>query len=119
VLGDVRAEVARAVEARLLAEACSLSLRALRAKATRLALELDADFAEDNRTHAQRAADVRSYPSGHSDGMATLAADLTAQDAAACLDVLDQLARMAKADGDTRPIGQLRTQVLVELITRP
>ena len=42
------------------------------------------------------------------DGMATLAGDMTAEEAAACYDVIDQLAAMAKADGDPRPIGQIR-----------
>ncbi|MEX5721922.1 HNH endonuclease signature motif containing protein, partial [Geodermatophilus maliterrae] len=37
----------------------------------------------------------------------------------ACHDTLDRLARMLKADGDQRPIGQLRTQVLADLIQRP
>jgi hypothetical protein len=119
VLGDVRPAVAKAVEARLLPEATSLSLRALRARAIELALQLDAGFAEERRTLARRAANVCTYPSGHQDGMATLAADLTVQDAAACFDVLDQLARQLKAEGDGRPVGQLRTLVLVDLVTRP
>jgi hypothetical protein len=33
--------------------------------------------------------------------------------------VVDQLAVMLKADGDPRPIGQLRTRVLADLIQRP
>jgi hypothetical protein len=51
--------------------------------------------------------------------MATLAAELPAEEAAACYDLLDQLARMLKADGDSRPIGQLRTVVLADLLRRP
>jgi hypothetical protein len=119
VLGTVRPAVAKAVEARLLHEATSLSLRPLRARAIELALELDAGFAEETSELTRRAANVCTYPSGHQDGMATLAADLTVQDAAACFDVLDQLARRLEADGDGRPVGQLRTLVLVDLITRP
>ena len=34
-------------------------------------------------------------------------------------DLIDQLAAMAKADGDARPIGQLRAAVLTDLIRRP
>ena len=49
---------------------------------------------------------MRAYGTG--DGMATLAGDMTADEAAACYDVIDQLATMAKADGDPRPIGQIR-----------
>jgi hypothetical protein len=51
--------------------------------------------------------------------MATLAADLPADEAAAGYDLIDQLAKMAKADGDPRPIGQLRAEVFSLLIRRP
>jgi hypothetical protein len=51
--------------------------------------------------------------------MATLAGDMTAEDAAACFDVIDQLATMAKADGDPRPIGQIRASIHSMLILRP
>ena len=36
-----------------------------------------------------------------------------------CYDLVDQLARMLKADGDARPIGALRAFVLSALIRRP
>jgi hypothetical protein len=51
--------------------------------------------------------------------MASLAADLPAEEAAEAYDLLDQLAKMLKADGDPRPIGQLRTVVFSELLRRP
>src|SRR3712207_9307492 len=51
--------------------------------------------------------------------MATLAADLPADVAARCHALVDELARLVKADGDPRPIGQLRTVVLADLIQRP
>ncbi len=70
------------------------------------------------RTDAKRQADVRSYPS-HLEGMATLAADLPADEAAEGFDLIDQLAKMAKADGDPRPIGQIRAEVFSLLIRRP
>ena len=38
---------------------------------------------------------------------------------AECLAVVDRLAAMLKADGDPRPIGQLRAAVLADLIRRP
>ena len=118
VLQHSAPDVARAVEARLLAEATTLSLRRLRARATELLLELDAAGADERREAAQRAADVRTYPSP-AEGMSTLAAELPAEEAAACYDLVDQLARMLKADGDERPIGQLRAAVLSLLIRRP
>jgi hypothetical protein len=51
--------------------------------------------------------------------MATLAGDMTATDAAACFDVINQLAQMLKADGDPRPIGQIRSSIHSMLILRP
>ena len=61
-------ELARAVEAVLLPEAGELSLARLRARALELLAELDADAVEERRAEAQRAADVRVYPTA--DGMA-------------------------------------------------
>ncbi|MGY1671766.1 HNH endonuclease [Geodermatophilus sp. SYSU D00710] len=51
--------------------------------------------------------------------MATLAAELPAEVAAACHALVDSLARMLKADGDPRPIGELRCAVVADLIQRP
>jgi hypothetical protein len=118
VLQHTSAAVARTIEARLLPEATHLSTGRLRARALALLLELDADAVEARRKDARRQADVRSYPS-HLEGMATLAADLPADEAAEGYDLIDQLARMAKADGDPRPIGQIRAEVFSLLIRRP
>jgi hypothetical protein len=51
--------------------------------------------------------------------MATLAAELPADEAAEGYDLIDQLAQMAKADGDPRPIGQIRAEIFSLLIRRP
>ena len=122
VLADVLAHtppaIARAVEARVLPEAAGVSMGRLRARALTLLLEQDADAVDARRADAQRQADVRAYPS-HLEGMATLAADLPAPVSAECLDVIHQLAAMRKADGDQRPIGELRASVLADLIRRP
>jgi hypothetical protein len=67
---------------------------------------------------AKAAADVRTYPSCQ-DGMGVLNADLPAEEAAACYAMVDALATMLKADGDPRPIGELRAAVLSMLIRRP
>jgi hypothetical protein len=91
-------ELARAVEATLLPEAFDLSLARLRARALELLAELDATAVDRRHAEAKRAADVRLGSTG--DGMATLAGDMTADEAAACYDLIDQLATMAKADGD-------------------
>jgi hypothetical protein len=118
VLGQTSPAVARAVEARLLPEATDLSTGRLRARAVALLLELDADAVDARRTDARRRADVRTYPSPL-EGIAILAAELPADEAAEAYDLIDRLAAMAKADGDPRPIGQLRAAVLTDLIRRP
>ncbi len=110
-------DLARAVEAALLAEAQEMSLARLRSRALELLAELDADAVEERRAEAQRAADVRAAPTA--DGMATLTGEMTVDEAAACYAVIDQLAAMAKADGDERPIGQIRSAIMSMLILRP
>ncbi|WP_308123310.1 HNH endonuclease signature motif containing protein [Modestobacter marinus] len=118
VLMHTSPEIAGRVEAALLGQAGDLSVYRLRDRATALLLRLDAAAADERREQAARAADVKLHPSA-TDGRATLTADLPADEAAECHDLVDQLARMLKADGDARPIGQLRTHVLSLLIRRP
>ena len=110
-------EMARTVEVQVLPGACDLSLAALRAQALAVLAELDASAVDERHEEAKQAADVRAYATA--DGMATLAGDMTAEDAAACYDLIDQLATMAKADGDPRPIGQIRADIHSMLILRP
>jgi hypothetical protein len=117
VLQHTTPGLAGAVEARLLPEAGELSPAGLKARALQLMAELDATALDKRRAEAERAADVRAYATG--EGMARLAGDMTAEDAAACYDVIDQLAAMAKADGDPRPIGQIRAAIHAMLILRP
>ncbi|MGY1730715.1 DUF222 domain-containing protein [Geodermatophilus sp. SYSU D01045] len=118
VLEHTSAVTARAIEAALLPEATQLTVRKLKDRALALLLDADADAIDGRRQQAERHADVRLYDCPF-DGMATLAADLPADVAAACHAVVDALARMRKADGDPRPIGQLRTVVLADLLQRP
>jgi hypothetical protein len=118
VLEHTAPSLARRVEARLLPEATQLTAGKLRKRALQLLLELDPAAADRKRTAAERRADVRVHPAPDA-GMATLTADLPADVAAACHAVVDQLAAMLKADGDPRPIGQLRTEVLADVIQRP
>jgi hypothetical protein len=118
VLMHTSAEIAGQVEDALLGEAGGLSVYKLRDRATALMLQLDSSAADERRRQAERAADVQVHPSP-TDGRATLAADLPTDEAVECLDVVDQLARMLKADGDRRPIGALRAHVLSVLIRRP
>ena len=110
-------ELAQAVEAALLPEAGDMSPARLRDRALELLAELDATAVDRRRAEAQRAADVRTYPTA--DGMAALTAEMSAEEVAACYAVIDQLAAMAKADGDERPIGQIRTAIHSMLLLRP
>jgi uncharacterized protein DUF222 len=118
VLEHTEPAIARRIEAALLPEATELTVGKLRRRALALLLEADADAVDQRREAAERQADVRVHPSPR-DGMAMLAADLPADVAATCHALVDELARMLKADGDTRPIGELRAAVLADLLQRP
>ncbi|WP_336032336.1 DUF222 domain-containing protein, partial [Geodermatophilus sp. FMUSA9-8] len=102
--------LARQVEARLLPRAAEWTLRTLRTRAVEALLELDPDAAERKKDDATRTADVRIVPSAQ-DGMAVLIAELPAEVAAMCMEVLERLARLAVDTGDPRPIGLIRTEV--------
>jgi hypothetical protein len=117
VLGATTPALAQAVEALLLPDALDLSVAKLRARAVELLLELDAAAAEERRQDAKRSADVFLQPGA--DGMATVGADLPADEAAEAYATLDELARMAKADGDDRPIGAIRAELFSVLLRRP
>ena len=117
VLGSADPALARRIEALLLPEAVDLSVARLKARALELLLELDTAAAEERRQEAQKCADVFLQPGA--DGMATLGADLTADEAAEAYALLDELAKMAKADGDDRPIGQIRAELFSLLLRRP
>jgi hypothetical protein len=116
-LQHAKPELARAVEAGLLPEAGDLSLAELRRRALAALAELDASAMDRRHEEAKRSADVRAYATG--DGMATLAGDMTVEEAAACHAVIESLAQMAKADGDPRPIGEIRSAIMAMLILRP
>jgi hypothetical protein len=117
VLQSTTPGLAQAVETILLPEATDLSVAKLKIRALELLAELDSAGVDQRRAEAERNADVFLQPG--SDGRATLGADLAADEAAEAYAVLDELARMAKADGDPRPIGQLRAELFSLLLRRP
>ena len=118
VLAHTSTDIAGRVEAALLPEAGDLSVYRLRDRAQTLVLQLDSAAAGEQRQDAERTADVHVHPSG-TPGRSTLAVDLPTDEAAECHDLIDQLARVLKADGDPRPIGLLRAHVHSALIRRP
>jgi hypothetical protein len=114
---EVEPHVLAAIEAAVLPRAAELSIPGIRAAARKELLRRDAAAADRRRRQAQRAADVVVHPMR--DGMAELRAFMPQPLAAAIGDTLDDYARLAKADGDARPIGQLRSGMLGDLILRP
>jgi hypothetical protein len=114
---ELEPSVLAQVEAAVLPGAQRLSIRGLRAAAGKELLRRDAAAADRRRTQAQRAADVTVRPAR--DGMAELTVFLPHPLANAIRTTADSYARMARADGDTRPLGQLRAGVLADLVLRP
>ncbi|MCZ2839467.1 HNH endonuclease signature motif containing protein [Modestobacter sp. VKM Ac-2985] len=116
--GGVEPAVVAEVEAQALgwAVAGETPVR-LQERAAAALIALDDAAADRRRKKAERCADVTTRATA--DGMGQLVADLPMPVAAACRETVDGYARMAKADGDGRPIGQLRAQVMADLILRP
>jgi len=78
----------------------------------------DPEAADRRRSLRKREADVRVQGTG--DGLADLrATHLDAADAALVKAQLDAFVRKLQAEGDTRPAGEIRTGLVVTLLTRP
>lgn len=79
-----------------------------------------ADPAEVERRAERRKRKQNVSLTGCGDGLAVLRADLLdAEDAAVMVSVLDAMAAVMRKGGDRRPVGQLRTAALGQLLTRP
>jgi hypothetical protein len=106
------------VEAAVLPQATEVSVRGLRELTRRELLARDAEAADRRRRQAEETVDVQVRSTG--DGMAELVSGHALPTAAAIRDRVDQLAWLRKTDdGDPRPIGVLRAEVLAELVLRP
>lgn len=114
---DVPDAVVHLVEAEVLPRAMEVKVRTLRELIRARLLAHGVDLSEERRTKAESTANV-TVEAGR-DGMAELKAVLPIASATACRDAVDRYARMLKADGDPRPIGVLRAEVLADLILRP
>ncbi|SDD10948.1 protein of unknown function [Geodermatophilus telluris] len=110
-------DLAARVEAQVLARAGEQTPTSLRASIRRCIDRLDPAARERRHRQARADADVRWWAT--EDGMARLATDLPLAAAVACGKAVDGLARQLRADGDERPIGQLRAEVLQDLVLRP
>jgi hypothetical protein len=115
--GELEPSVIAEVEAAVLPGAGRLSIRGLQAAVRKELLARDAAAADRRRARARRAADVTVRPAG--DGMAELRVFLPHPLATAIRRSVEGYARLAKADGESGPIGQLRAGVLADLVLRP
>jgi len=109
--------VIAAVEAALLPVAAEVSVFRLRELARRELLARDPAVADRRRKGSEKIADVALRHQG--DGCAELSVFTGTDRATAIHDAVDRYARMLRADGDPRPIGQLRVQALEDLVLRP
>jgi hypothetical protein len=114
---DVNPVVIREVEAAVLRTAMELSVKRLRAATRRELLSRDAAAADRRRKQAEKAFDVRVRALG--DGLGELIALMPLPLALATAASVDGFARLAKADGDPRPIGALRSGALADFVLRP
>jgi hypothetical protein len=97
---EVEPQLIAEVEAAVLPRAAEMSIGQLQAAARRELLHRDAAAADRRRAQAERATDVVLRPAR--DGMATLFAFMPHPLAAAISRTVDDHARMARAEGDTR-----------------
>ncbi|QNG37113.1 DUF222 domain-containing protein [Geodermatophilaceae bacterium NBWT11] len=89
----------------------------LRERAAALLLQYDAEASDRRRKAARRLTDVTVR--NPADGFADFVVRMPTEVAAASWDTCDTYARMRKAEGDARPIGELRALVASDLILRP
>jgi hypothetical protein len=115
---DIDAHLVASVEAVVLPQAAELSVSRLQELVRMEVVRRDAEAAERRRQRARSAADVLLRRS-HLDGMSELVSVVPQPVAAAMYGSVDAHARQAKVDGDTRPIGQIRAEVMTEMTLRP
>jgi hypothetical protein len=114
---DLPDRVVAAVEAEVLPRATELKIRGLRELVRARLLAHGVDLSEQRRRRAESTGNVTVQP-GY-DGMAELRVRLPVARARACRDAADRYARMLRADGDPRPLGLLRADMVAHLILRP
>jgi hypothetical protein len=115
---ELDAHVLATVEAVVLPQAADLPVGRLRALVRAELIKRDVEAAERRRKQAASAADVFLRRSVH-DGMAEVVTVLPQPEAAAMCATVDSYARQARADGDRRPIGTLRAELMASMTLRP
>jgi Domain of unknown function (DUF222) len=115
---DIDPHVLATIEAVVLPQAAELPVGRLKALVRAELVRRDAEAAERRRKQAESAADVKLRRSAL-DGMAEVVTVLPHPVAAAIHVMVNDHARQAKAEGDQRPIGQIRAEVMTNLALRP
>ncbi|NEM07899.1 DUF222 domain-containing protein [Geodermatophilus normandii] len=117
LLEPLDADLAARVEADVLPRAGGQTPARLSDSLRRRIDRLDPAARERRHQRARAAADVRWWAT--EDGMGRLMGDPPLPEAAACGTAIDAWARRLREAGDRRPIGQLRAEVLGDLVLRP
>ena len=115
---ELDAHVVRTVEAVVLPQAAELPVSRLRSLVRTEIVRHDAEAADRRRRQAEAAADVFLRRSAL-DGMTEVVTVVPKMVAAAMYRTVDACARQAKADGDLRPIGQIRAEVSAAMSLHP
>jgi hypothetical protein len=117
LLGDASDEVAAAVQGRVLPGAEDCDPGRLRDRTRYHLYRHDSDARERRRRAAERKADV--HVERTPDGLGRLVIDGPLPLVCAARDAIGTYAQWARADGDPRPIGQLRSTIALDLLLRP
>jgi hypothetical protein len=114
-LAGAEPETATLVLDRLLEPASRLTTGQLRARVSRLRIELDPEHADEEHSHAL--ATRRVVATANPDGTGNLLGfNLSARDVTAARNRIEALARQAKAPGDDRTMDQIRADVFTDLL---
>lgn len=108
-------EQCRTIDAEIATEASTLLPGQVRDMVDRRVAAIDADAAARRAARARADKDVFYAP--RPDTMALFGATLPAEQATACYNALDRVARAKRADGDLRSIAHLMCDTLVERVT--
>ncbi len=101
----------------VLDDATAMTSGQIRARVAKALIEADPEAAERRRQEKRRERKVACYPGR--DGIGTLSATLSAEDAVACSDALDAMVRSERPSGDERTLDQRRADAFVACILGP
>jgi hypothetical protein len=117
LLGDATPEVAAAVQARVLPKAEGMTAAGFRDRLRYHLYRADAEARERRRRDALTRVGV--WVRRVDEGVSELVVQGPTPALHGAYDTVDALARMRRADGDTRPMGVLRAETATDLMLRP